>query len=211
VTTVPRGVDHLIYAVPDLDAGMDRVQSLLGVRPLVGGRHAEYGTRNALLSLGPATYLEVMAPDPELASPSKGRLFGLDEPGQAHLAAWILREEAIESLAARANAAGLGLGEASSGSRERPDGTVLTWKLTDPYAPRMGGVLPFLIAWGDTPHPATQAPKAGTLAGLRIEHPEPEAVRAALRVLGVEMDVGEGAQARLVATIDTGSRILELA
>jgi hypothetical protein len=211
VSLVPSGVDHLIYAVPDLEAGIDEVQELLGVRAAVGGRHADYGTRNALLSLGPATYLEIMAPDPELTSPPKGRLFGLDHPGRPHLAAWILRDEAIESLARRANAAGLGLGEPTPGSRQRPDGTTVSWKLTNPYAPRMGGVIPFLIAWGDTPHPAGQAPRAGQLAGLRIEHPQPEAVRSALRVLGVEMDVNPGARPRLTATVDTGTRIVELA
>jgi hypothetical protein len=207
---VPNGVDHLIYIVPDLEEGMETVQDMFGVRPVVGGRHADYGTRNALLSLGPATYLEIMAPDKELASPPKGRLFGLDTLKRPRLAAWILRAEDIESLAARANEAGLGLGEPTPGSRERPDGTVLSWKLTDPYASRMGGVVPFLIAWGDTPHPATQAPIVGSLAGLRIEHPEPKAVSAALNVLGVVMEVREGSAPRLIASIRSGDRTVEL-
>ena len=209
-SAVPDGVDHLIYIVPDLEAGIETVHDMLGVQPVVGGRHSDYGTRNALLSLGPATYLEIMAPDRELASPPQGRLFGLDALKRPRLAAWILRAEDIESLADRANQAGLGLGEPTPGSRERPDGTVLSWKLTDPYASRMGGVVPFLIAWGDTPHPATQAPRAGSLAGLRIEHPEPKAVSAALKVLGLVMDVRGGGAPRLIASIRCGDRVVEL-
>ncbi len=69
-------VDHLIFLAPDLDRGMDHVENLLGIRPVRGGRHPAFGTHNALLSLGPSTYLEVMASDPGLPRPSRGVLFG---------------------------------------------------------------------------------------------------------------------------------------
>lgn len=208
---VPRGVDHLIRAVPDLEEGRDAIERLLGVRPAVGGRHPAYGTRNALLALGPATYLEVMAPDPELERPDRGRLFGLDAPCEARLVTWVLREEAIEGAATRARSRGVALGPVRSGSRERPDGTVLSWRLTDPYAMPLGGAVPFLIAWGDTPHPASAAPPGGELVGLVVEHPEPAAAREALAALDVAVAVGEAARPGLVARIRTGSgEVVEL-
>lgn len=200
---VPRGVDHLIYAVPDLGRGVEEIEGLLGVRPEPGGRHPEYGTRNALLSLGPETYLEVMAPDPGLERPERGRLFGLDTTEEPWLATWVLRSEAIEVDAARARARGVPLGPVRAGARERPDGTTVSWRLTDPYATPRDGVVPFLIAWSETPHPAGSAPPAGALVSLRAEHPQPEAVREALEALGVEMRVEPGPRARLVATVAT--------
>ncbi|HKK28446.1 MAG TPA: VOC family protein [Gemmatimonadota bacterium] len=207
----PPAVDHLIYGVPDLEGGRDRIEELLGVRPVPGGRHPDYGTRNALLGLGPETYLEVMAPDPDLPRPERGVLFGLDERETPGFVTWALRGEAIEERAAVAAAHGLALGPVEAGSREKPDGTVLTWKLTDPRALPLGGVVPFLIAWGETPHPAGTVPGAGELVGLRLEHPDPDAVRGGLAALGVEAPVTAGRRARIVATIRTPDGDVEIA
>lgn len=205
-----KGIDHLIYGAPDLDRGMDEIERRLGVRPARGGRHPQYGTRNALLALGEETYLEVMAPDPELPVPEKGTLFSLDELEEPRLVAWALRCEEIEAVAGRARAEGVGLGRVEAGSREQPDGTTVSWRLTDPRAVPLDGAVPFLIAWGETPHPARSAPDGGELVGLEIRHPDPGGVRDALRVLGVEMPVAAGPGARLAAAIRTGERRLEL-
>ncbi len=207
---LPSGVDHLIYGAPTLERGVEQIERRLGVRPAVGGRHPQYGTRNALLALGPETYLEVMAPDPGLATPEGGTLFGLEELDEPRLVTWALRREDIEEAADRARGRGVDLGAVQAGSRERPDGVVLSWRLTDPRATPGGGLLPFLIAWGETPHPAPGAPEGGELLGLRAEHPEPGAAREALAALGVEMEVVEGIRRRLTAVIGTDDGTVEI-
>lgn len=204
------GADHLIYGAPDLELGVEEVERRLGVRPAAGGRHPQYGTRNALLALGSETYLEVMAPDPELPPPDRGRLFRLDELERPRLVTWALRREEIEEAAAGARDGEVELGPVRAGSREQPDGTSLAWRLTDPYATPAGGVVPFLIAWGETPHPAGGAPEGGELVGLRAEHPEPAAAREALAALRVEMEVERGERPGLIAMIRTGNGRVEL-
>lgn len=190
-------IDHLLYGAPDLEVGMDAVERLLGARPVPGGRHPAYGTRNALVSLGPACYLEVIAPDPGLPTPDRGLGFGIEGITSPRLVTWAMRAREIETTAERA-----GLGSVENGSREREDGTVLSWRLTDPYAERMGGVIPFLIDWGETSHPAEAAPRAGRLVELRIEHPAPDGVRRALATLGCrDVTVRRGATPRLVAVV----------
>ena len=206
----PTGVDHLVYGVPDLEAGVDAFEKILGVRPAIAGRHPDYGTHNAVLSLGPTTYLEIIAPDPDLEAPRRGRVFGLDDLLEPRLLTWARRSTDIAAEAAAAGLAGFDLGAVFAGSRERPDGSALSWKLTDPYAMPFDGVVPFLIDWEDTPHPATSAPAGCQLIGLKAVHPDPDGVRRALRALGVAMGIDGADSARLIARIRTPKGEIEL-
>jgi len=203
-------VDHLIYAAPDLDAGVERLESILGVRAIPGGRHPDYGTRNALLALGPETYLEVLAPDPDGPEPERPRLFGIDQLDAPRLAAWVERESDLEGRVEAADRRGVTLGEILSGGRERPDGSVLAWRLTDPHVVIGDGIVPFLIDWGTTESPARAAPKGCTLLGLRAEHPDPARIGAMLLALGADLVVESGHAPALVATIGTARGEVEL-
>ena len=52
-------LDHLMYAVPDLELGMQQIHELTGIKPVMGGSHPGVGTRNALLSFSADQYLEI--------------------------------------------------------------------------------------------------------------------------------------------------------
>ena len=202
-STHSSAIDHLVYGCATLEQGMDEIEQLLGVRPVRGGRHPQYGTHNALLSLGPTAYLEVIARDPELPKPDRGALVDIPPDGASRLTTWVLRVEDINAAAASARNAGVALGQVESGMRETPDGSVLRWQLTDPIAMPMQGAVPFLINWGDTPHPAGAVPPGGELVNVRIEHPDAAGVRQALSAIGASVAVIDGDQFRIVATIKT--------
>jgi hypothetical protein len=97
---------------------------------------------------------------------------------------------------------GVELGKVLSGSRKQADGTVLTWKLTDLRCVVADGIVPFFIDWGKSPHPALVASRGATLVGLRAEHPDADHVVRMLRVVAVDLKVGVGAAAALIAEID---------
>ncbi|MDT8369014.1 MAG: VOC family protein [Longimicrobiales bacterium] len=212
MTPSPPAIDHLLIGAPDLDAGCDWVEARLGVRPEPGGSHARWGTRNAILSLGRACYLEVIAPAPALVPPPGGVLFGLDGFAAPRPVAWVLRVEDVAGTARRASRSGLDLGEVFTGERVRADGTRLSWTMSDPAAPRRGGSIPFLIDWGATPHPGATAPAAGSVHGIRIGHPDPETVRAHLHELAApaEVEVEAAPTPRLAFEIATGDQTVRL-
>jgi hypothetical protein len=202
--------DHLVYAAPDLDDGVERIAALLGVRPVAGGRHAAWGTRNALISLGARTYLEVIAPDPERADPAPPSLFGIDRLAAPALVTWAARVDEIEQKVDGALRRGLGPLLVLEGSRRTPGGDMLSWKLTDPEDMRCHGVVPFLIDWLDSPHPAERAPDGCELVGLRAEHPDPGCALPLLAALELTLPVSEGAVPALIATIRSPNGVVEL-
>lgn len=210
VSSIPSSLDHLIFAGPDLDAAVAWVENTTGAKVHPGGRHPDWGTRNAILPLGPTTYLEIMGPDPDRPAGTRPRLFDLDALPGPLLAAWAAKGEDLVQLTARARDAGIDLGAAMPGQRLRPDGTALTWVLTDPTTPRAGGIIPFFIDWPDGSHPGAVAPAAVRLLDFHAEHPDPDHLGARVRALGVELDVRWGPTPALSATLQTPRGILTL-
>ncbi len=204
-------LDHLVYAAPDLEAAVNELEQRLGVRPAPGGKHPQWGTKNFLLALGPKAYLEIIGPDPEAAAPAGPRPFGIDGSTEPRLATWVARPAGgMDAAVANAKAAGYDPGPITDGRRERPDGVVLQWRLTPPNVSKGDGILPFLIEWGDCPHPAESTPKGCTLVDLRATHPEADVLQPILRALGTDLNVHYGDAAMLMAIIDTPNGRREL-
>jgi len=182
-------LDHLVLATPDLRATVADLAERLGVPPGPGGQHLGLGTRNHLLGLGAATYLEVIGPDPDQPEPERPRPFGIDDLDGASLVTWAARTSDIDATVAAARAAGWDPGPVVPMQRRRPDGVVLAWRLTFSIESDLGGLLPFFIDWGTSPHPSTTAPTGVTLVSFRGRHPEPGRVAGALAACGVDLPV----------------------
>lgn len=194
-------IDHLLLGTDDLETGRSWVAERLGLETSVGGRHAAWGTHNALASLGPDTYLEVIAPDPEGPGAS---ILGLEELDAPRLVGFAVASDDLDGLVEAADDAGVDLGDVLDGHRETPTGDTLRWRITDPAADRLDGVVPFGIDWGDTPHPARAlADQEARLLELVVEHPRPFEARRALAALGLDLLVRGGDAPRFEATIRT--------
>ena len=199
-----------MYAVAELGAGVEDLEKRLGVRASPGGKHIGLGTHNALLSLGDDQYLEVIAPDPDQPQPDRARPFGLDEYDGGRLAAWAAKESNLDAHVAASKEAGYDPGTVLDLSRDTPEGKRIEWRLTMSQTPGGNGLVPFLIDWGGTAHPATSSAKGCRLMAIRAEHPDPEPVRALLAAIGSDLQVTQAPQPGLIATLDTPRGRVEL-
>ncbi|MEN9805196.1 MAG: hypothetical protein RIS41_2043 [Actinomycetota bacterium] len=180
--TISLAIDHLVYAVPDLAAAVSEIEELTGVAPIPGGAHVGRGTYNALLGLGGHTYLEIVGPDPAQPDPDAPRPFGIDDLTRPGLVTWCARADRdLEQVAGDLRTIGDDVGPIDAMSRRRPDGVVLEWRLTPPRLDD-GGVIPFFIDWGTTPHPTQSLPVGGFVLELILTHPDPERIERVLSV-----------------------------
>jgi catechol 2,3-dioxygenase-like lactoylglutathione lyase family enzyme len=193
------GLDHIILGVDDLDRGIAWVERRAGVRAIFGGVHPGRGTRNALLSLGPTCYLEIIAPDPQQSPPTWfSQVLTMRDP---RLIAWAVHTSGLTALVQTAVGAGFPIDGPHDGARSRPDGKILSWKLFRLRDDR-GGLLPFFIEWGrDSVHPATDAPSGCRLESFHIESPDPQDLARVCKPLAVEVAVEPGERPRMLARL----------
>src|SRR5439155_25442557 len=110
----------------------------------------------------------------------------------------------IDQRVERARQRGYDPGPVLPLSRTRPDGVVLEWRLT--FAATVGdGLVPFLIDWAASPHPASSSATGAALLAFGGEHPRPGQVTPLLDALGVELELRPAARTRLVAVVETAN------
>jgi len=196
-------LDHIVYAVPDLAKAVADLQERLGVRATLGGKHTGRGTHNALLSLSAESYMEVIGPDPDQPPPAMPRPFGIDALTEPRLITWLAKATDLDKQVEQAQARGYDLGTITPMHRDLPDGTRIAWRLVIPAQPLGDGLVPVLIEWHTTLHPAKTSARGCTLVELHGAHPRPETVRPILEAMGLSLDIGPGAAPALIATLDT--------
>jgi len=175
-------IDHVVFAVRDLDAAATRLLEELGLASVPGGVHPRWGTGNRIIPLGDAQYLELLAViDPGVAETTQlGRTMqALTADGDAWFAMCLATDD-IETVAGR-----VGL-DVVPGSRTLPDGQKVSWRGAGIDDPARTPDLPFFISW-DVPeslHPGATS----------VEHP-----CGATGIDWVEID---GDQARFTRWVD---------
>lgn len=173
--------DHLVIAAPSLAEGVAAIEARLGVPLTAGGSHAAMGTHNALLSLGPGFYLEVIAVDPAAAPAGRPRWFGLDHPpANPRLVHWVARTADLAACRDAAIAPTDLMEMARAAYRWR-------FAVTPDGEPPFGGAFPALIQWLEGGHPSERLPDHGCrLVRLTASHPEAKDLAGALTALGLE-------------------------
>jgi hypothetical protein len=202
-------IDHLVWYTHDLAQGRRFFAGRMDCEPLYGGEHPGEGTANAVMALGPETYLEILGRDVKQGEEGLDpEVKGLRGSGLYH---WAIGGIDLKDLAARAAKAGLEGGALVPGGRIKPDGKWLGWTCWGLRNHRFGSLIPFFIDWMDSEHPAVSAPLGGRFAALEVHTPEAVQLREIYRVLGLaDISVRESAEPCVIATLGSGKGRVEL-
>ena len=143
-------IDHVIYGVRDLDAAAERLWRDHALGSVAGGRHAGQGTANRVVPLGDG-YVELMAvvEPAEAAESTFGRWLEVAVAGGDRLVGWVLATDDLDGVASRLEL------PVATGSRTRPDGVSVAWRMAGVEKTMADPSLPFFIQWEVPPdlHP----------------------------------------------------------
>ncbi len=203
-------LDHVIFGVPELQSSIEDFKKRTGVAPAFGGRHESLGTHNALLPLKGGCYLELIALDPSSPNPPLGVPWDLDTLEEPRLISWAVATRDIAASVEHSRSAGYDPGKAIEVARETPDGERLVWQLTISGTLPADGLVPFLIDWGDSPHPSQTSEAHCSIEGFSASHPDPESVRTMLGALGASLNVSRGDEPLLRGSIVGPAGTIEL-
>jgi Glyoxalase-like domain len=198
-------IDHLVYATDDLERTVTSLAALLGVAPTPGGQHLGRGTRNELVALGDGAYLEIVGPDRDQRHHEGPMPFDIHVLEGERLVAWCARPDSTLDHVVRVLAASdADPGPVSDMWRARPDGVLLSWRLTFPRLDHWIGPMPFLIDWLDSEHPTATLDQPVVLRSLHLHSPEANHLSRSVAIVGedqrISIDSGDPA---LIATLDT--------
>jgi len=203
-------LDHLVFAVPELDHGVSFIEELLGIKVYPGGRHLHFGTHNALIRIGEESYLEIIAPDP--TNPKDHPLWmGLtDVRSPGRLTRWGIKHPLDDMVMEGLKSYDPELSVISEGLREKPDGSFLKWMLTPPAPFPLVESCPFFIDWAGSDHPSNQLPPECLLKFLSVSSPRAQEINSFLDQIGIEFKIETSKEHRIIADIECPKGIITL-
>ncbi|MEH0110176.1 VOC family protein [Tersicoccus sp. MR15.9] len=203
-------LDHVSFACgpAGLSACADEIGQALGMRPVTGGIHPRFGTRNAIFPLKNERYIEVVE---VLDHPSADSApFGQAVRARSELGGgWLGWVVSVADLALFEKRLGR---DAVPGNRKFPDGRELQWRQIGVKGLIADPQVPFLLSWISPPdlHPSNAAPTDITLARLQIAGSPSRVtdwlgrdVRDALEDLDVDWVAPNGTPGVLSVTFET--------
>lgn len=206
-----RAIDHIVYAVPDLEQAIDDLEQRLGVRPVFGGYHTTQGTKNALLNLGKGIYLEILAKDDQNTAIPPPRWMGIDLIKQPTITRWALKSNDLDKDRRTLKSYHAEMGLIQGGQRKTSNGSLLSWKLIMPLSQPAIDLAPFMVDWQDSAsHPTDQLPNICKLVGLRLSHPNPLSTGKLMEQLFIDIDIQKKDQPAIEIKIEGPAGVIQL-
>lgn len=195
-------LDHILWAVPDLEEGSAQFADATGVMPGNGGSHAGFGTRNTLASLGDRLYFEAISVDPAQDN-FRARAERIGKLTTSEMHTFGVRGESLDAYRDTARALGLAASDPVAMSRMRADGVKVQWRSIYISDPVWGDMVPFLIDWMGSPHPWETTPTGCSLKEFCALHPKSDELSEIYRTLGISVPVRRALKPGFLLVLDT--------
>jgi hypothetical protein len=209
-------IDHVIWAVPDLERGVAILRDLSGVEAITGGIHPGRGTHNSLISAGDNMYVEIIAPDPDQMPfdpeehPVEAFASTISQMPGPEVDMFAVATPDLDVLAARAKELGLDVVGPNPGERRTPEGALIRWSHVDFVGHGFGQFVPFALNWLDSPHPSTTSPTGVKILGITVEHPRADELRRIYEGLGIPAEVVRSDEPRILVRMTSDRGPFEL-
>lgn len=207
-----RTIDHLVYAVPNLEDAMESIGQQLGIHPVFGGHHETKGTKNALLNLGNGCYLEILSVDESNTSIDPPRWMGVDLIKSARMTRWALKSSTIQKDSETLRRYFPEMGSISKGTRKTSDGDTLSWQMILPLASPEVELIPFMVDWSQSSfHPTEKLEPGCMLTEISFHATLPNKQTKVFADLDISNSIIAHDKEQIVVTIEgpKGTLILE--
>ena len=199
---IGRKIDHIVYAVSNLEEAMQQFEQLTGIAPIFGGYHTTQGTKNALVNLGNSCYLELLAVDKDNTAITPPRWMGIDLITTSQVTRWSLKTTNSNKDSKIVKEYDASMGKIQGGQRKMTNGELLVWDMVMPLATPAIELIPFMTDWQQsTTHPTLQLPQQGALVDLQLIHPMPSRLQPILDKLEVKLTVVRGRESAIRVAI----------
>ena len=201
-----RHIDHIVYAVPNLERACTDLESSLGVKPSFGGYHKTKGTMNALLNLGNLCYLEILAVDESNKTITSPRWMGVDLVEEPRITRWAIKSQNLKSDQELLQQYNPEMGEIFGGSRQTPSGDLLEWEMILPLANPEIELAPFMVNWAaNSIHPTENLDAECLLVAIEFGHQTPDSSQGLFKKLSIDQSIKSAAEIEISIRIRTTS------
>ncbi|MFD2043877.1 VOC family protein [Ornithinibacillus salinisoli] len=160
-------LDHIVLTGKNVEESSTKYGRRFAIKAIKGGEHEEWGTYNYLAYFSNDSYIEWLGiQDSQIANNSNNPLiqhlvYALENDvfGPFQFA---LRTNEMDNYINHFKEKNIPFHGPFLGQRERPDGTILTWRMLFPVYDYTKEMLPFLIEWG--PNASPNGPSAKSLS-----------------------------------------------
>ena len=147
-------LDHIVIATPDMDESISQYGNKFAIKAIKGGEHEAWGTYNYLSFFSNNGYLEFLGIDDlekakDAENPLIQHLVYVLERNNYGAFQFALRTKQLDQYVTHFEKNNIAYHGPYDAQREKPDGTILKWRMLFPEYNYENGVLPFLIEWED--------------------------------------------------------------